>query len=62
MVNSDNKTFATNIDLFVEHGSTPEEAAQGTNPALVMPAFGDQKLLEPQDIANVIAYVISLNK
>jgi mono/diheme cytochrome c family protein len=60
--NSDAKTFAYNLDLFLEHGSTPEEAAEGTKPALSMPAFGDQKMLQPQDIANVIAYVISLNK
>ncbi len=60
--NSDYKTFATNLDLFLEHGSTPEEQAEGTTPAFSMPAFGDQKTLQPQDIANVIAYVISLNK
>jgi mono/diheme cytochrome c family protein len=58
MVSSDYKTFATNIDLFIEHGSTPE----GENPAKVMTAFGDQKVLTPQQIADVIAYVISLNK
>jgi mono/diheme cytochrome c family protein len=58
MVNADAKVFATNIDLFIEHGSTPE----GTSPALKMLAFGDQKLLQPQDIADVIAYIISLNK
>jgi len=58
MVSSDNKTFATNIDLFVEHGSTPE----GTNVAKVMTAFGDEGKLTPQQIADVIAYVISLNK
>jgi mono/diheme cytochrome c family protein len=62
MKSSDAKVFATNIDLFVEHGSTPEEEAEGTTPAFTMPAFGDQKTLQPQDIANVIAYVISLNK
>jgi len=58
MVSSDNKTFATNIDFFVEHGSTPE----GTNVAKVMTAFGDEGKLTPQQIADVIAYVISLNK
>lgn len=62
MLSTDTKTFATNIDLFVEHGSNPENAVEGKNAALSMPAFGDQKILEPQDIANVIAYVISLNK
>lgn len=58
LVNSDYKTFATNIDLFIEHGSTPE----GDSPALLMQPFGDNKTLAPQDIADVIAYVISLNK
>ena len=62
MVNADYKTFATNIDLFLEHGSTPEPANSGDVPALSMKAFGDQKLLTPQQIADVIAYVISLNK
>ena len=56
--NSDYKTFATNLDLFLEHGSTPE----GTSPLKSMPAFGDNKTLTPQQIADVIAYVISLNQ
>jgi mono/diheme cytochrome c family protein len=54
----DYKTFATNIDLFIQHGSTPE----GKNPPLRMLAFGDQNTLTQQQIADVIAYVISLNK
>jgi mono/diheme cytochrome c family protein len=58
MVSADAKTFASNIDLFIEHGSTPA----GTNPAEVMTALGDQGKLTPQQIADVIAYVISLNK
>ncbi len=58
LVSTDYKTFATNIDLFIEHGSVPT----GTNPTLQMLAFGDNKVLQPQDIADVIAYVISLNK
>ena len=53
----DAKTFASNIDLFIEHGSTPE----GSSPQKTMLAFGDTKLLTPQQIADVIAYVISLN-
>jgi mono/diheme cytochrome c family protein len=56
--NSDYKTFASNIDLFIEHGSTPE----GDSPALSMLPFGDNKTLTAQQIADVIAYVISLNK
>ena len=49
--------FATNLDLFIEHGSTPA----GDQPQRSMPAWGDQKLLNSQQIADVIAYVISLN-
>jgi mono/diheme cytochrome c family protein len=56
--NNDPKVFATNIDLFIEHGSTPG----GTKPTQVMDAWGDKKLLTPQQIADVIAYVMSLNK
>ncbi len=58
MENNDPKVFAANIDVFVEHGSTPE----GSSPSKIMMAFGDSKLLKPQEIADVIAYVISLNK
>jgi mono/diheme cytochrome c family protein len=54
---SDLKEFATNLDLFVEHGSTPD----GPNPTFSMLAWGDNNLLQPQQIADVIAYVISLN-
>ncbi len=58
LVSSDMKTYVTNLDLFLEHGSTPE----GDSPTLIMLKFGDDKLLKPQEIADVIAYVISLNK
>ena len=57
-VSTDPKEFATKIDLFIEHGATPE----GDNPAKVMTAFGDEGKLTPQQIADVIAYVISLNQ
>ncbi len=57
MANADYKTFATNVDLFIEHGSTPE----GVSPTYSMPAWGDKKVLNPQQIADVIAYIISLN-
>jgi mono/diheme cytochrome c family protein len=55
---SDPKTYATNLDLFLEHGST----AEGNNPTFAMPAWGDKSLLTQQQIADVIAYIISLNK
>ena len=57
LMNADYKTFATNLDLFMQHGSTP----QGPSPALSMPAWGDQNKLTQQQIADAIAYVISLN-
>jgi mono/diheme cytochrome c family protein len=57
LINPDYKIYATNIDLFIEHGSTPE----GTNPVFKMPAWGDLGSLTPQQIADVIAYIIGLN-
>ena len=55
---ADSKTFAMNIDMFIQHGSTPK----GPNPFRTMPAWGDQNALTQQQIADVIAYLISLNK
>ena len=55
---SDPVVYATNLDLFIEHGSTPG----GDKPQQLMPAWGDQKKLTDQQIADVIAYVISINK
>lgn len=58
IANPDPKVFAYNVDLFVEHGSTPD----GPNPQKRMPNWGDSKALTPQQIADVIAYVMSLNQ
>ena len=58
LVNTDPKVYATNLDLFIEHGSVPA----GTVPNFSMPAWGDTGALQPQQIADVIAYIISLNK
>ncbi len=55
--NADYKTYATNLDLFIQHGSTPA----GTNPIFQMPAWGDTGTLTQQQIADIIAYLISLN-
>lgn len=60
LVDSDYQTFATNIDLFIEHGSVPE--AVGGMPDRSMPAWGDRGALSSQQIADVISYIISLNK
>ena len=54
----DPKVFATNIDIFIQHGSVPE----GISPFRTMPGWGDQNALTQQQIADVIAYIISLNK
>jgi len=45
----------TSMDIVIQHGAE----AEGT---LKMAAYGDKKLLTQQQIADVIAYVLSLNK
>jgi len=56
--NADPAVFAANLDVFIEHGSTPA----GENPSRTMPAFGDLGMLKPQEIADVIAFIIQLNQ
>ncbi len=58
LVDKDPKVYAYNLDLFIEHGS----AMDGPSPKEKMPAWGDEGKLTPQQIADVIAYVMSLNK
>ena len=55
--NTDLKIFAYNLDLYLQRGSTPS----GTSPKLTMPSFGRDGVLTQQQIADVIAYLISLN-
>lgn len=57
LMNKDAGVFAANVDLFLQNGSTPA----GKSPEKVMMAYGATNQLSQQDIANVIAYVISLN-
>ena len=57
VVNKDKKVFAANFDLFLQNGSTPE----GSKPAKSMLPFGSTNRISQQDIADVIAYIISLN-
>jgi mono/diheme cytochrome c family protein len=45
------------MDKVIEHGALPE----GDSVEKKMPAFGDTGALTPQQIANVIAYVRSIN-
>jgi len=49
--------FAANIDRIIQHGSIPD----GPQPALFMPNWGDSRTLSQQEIADVEAYVMSLN-
>lgn len=58
LISSDYKTYAYNLDLFMQNGSTPE----GPNPSRLMPDWGAKNALTQQQIADVIAYIISLNK
>ena len=55
--NFDPAILAHDIDLFVQHGSLPS----GKKPLINMFAFGDQKLVPQQDLADIEAYVMSLN-
>jgi mono/diheme cytochrome c family protein len=48
----------TAMDLVIEHGSTPS----GVDTTTKMPAFGDEGTLKPQQIADVIAYILQINK
>lgn len=57
LVSADPKVYATNLDLFLQHGSTPA----GDKPAKQMAPWGDSGTLTQQQIADVIAYVMSLN-
>lgn len=58
LVSPDYKIYAYNIDLFLENGSIPP----GPNPVFTMPAWGAKSALTQQQLADVIAYIISLNK
>ena len=51
------KAFAEKIDLYIQHGSRPE----GPNPQVSMLPFGDTNALTQQQIADLEAYILSLN-
>ena len=51
------QTFADNIDRIIQHGHVPS----GPNPQLHMLDFGDSHTLTQQEIANIEAYILSLN-
>jgi len=54
---ADPKAFAEKIDLYIQHGSRPE----GPNPQVSMLPFGDSNALTQQQIADLEAYILSLN-
>jgi quinol-cytochrome oxidoreductase complex cytochrome b subunit len=56
LYSNDAATFARQIDVYLQHGAVPEG-----QPALKMPAFGDSHTLSQQEIAEVEAYLLSLN-
>jgi ubiquinol-cytochrome c reductase cytochrome b subunit len=53
----DPKTFAGKVDRYIQHGSRPE----GSNPQFSMLPFGDANDLTQQQIADIEAYILSLN-
>jgi len=55
--NADPRTFARNLDRYIQHGSVPP----GPGPAIKMLPFGDSHTLTQQEIANLEAYIMSLN-
>lgn len=55
--NRDPAVFAREIDLFIQHGSRPD----GPSPVFSMIPWGDHGFLTQQQIADVEAYVMSLN-
>lgn len=57
MADKDPGVFASNIDRYIQHGSIPD----GPQPGLFMPDWGDSKALSQQEIADLEAYIMSLN-
>jgi ubiquinol-cytochrome c reductase cytochrome b subunit len=58
LYNTDPDLFSQEIDKFIQHGSIPP----GENPALKMEAYGDKNLLTQQQISDIEAYILRLNK
>jgi mono/diheme cytochrome c family protein len=57
LFNKNPQIFVDHIDPFLQHGSVPK----GPNPRLHMLPFGDNHMLTQQEIADLEAYVLSLN-
>ncbi len=50
-------SFVADIDTIIQHGSIPA----GPGPAFRMPAFGESNTLSQQQIAQIEAYILSIN-
>jgi mono/diheme cytochrome c family protein len=57
LLGEDPAVFAANLDRFMQHGSLPN----GPNPELIMPDWGDSRVLSQKQIADLEAYVMRLN-
>jgi hypothetical protein len=57
LFSKDPDTFAANLDRFLQHGARPA----GPHPVMRMPAFGDTDTLTQAEIADIEAYVMSVN-
>jgi ubiquinol-cytochrome c reductase cytochrome b subunit len=58
---TDPQTFVDNLEAYLQDGSVPEAQPEGADPRLKMPSFGNTYALTQQQIADVEAYVMSLN-
>ncbi len=57
----DPQKFVDNLEPYLQDGSVPEADPEGADPKLKMPSFGNTYALTQQQIADVEAYVLSLN-
>jgi ubiquinol-cytochrome c reductase cytochrome b subunit len=57
----DSQKFVDNVDAYLQNGSVPEADPEGADPKLKMPSFGNTYALTQQQIADVEAYVLSIN-
>jgi mono/diheme cytochrome c family protein len=53
--------FVDNIDAYIQNGSIPESKPEGADPKLKMPSFGNTYAMTQAQIADVEAYVLSIN-
>lgn len=61
IANKDPQVFVDNLEPYLQDGAVPEADPEGADPKLKMPSFGNTYALTQQQIADVEAYVLSLN-